>query len=133
MEKFLTKNQTEIEWIKHFKIKRGFYILNCLLSTPPFSSLEIYPFFIGLKWCFISNSLFTAWIMSRKFSPNFEGSFNLGFGVLSFYTLHFEQFRGPKKWADSAVFLCVIFYDEIIAQRIIVKTHWVFLYSKVSQ
>ena len=42
-------------------------------------------------------SSYPCWFMSRKFSPNFEGSLNLGFGFFSFYTRNYEQFRAPKR------------------------------------
>ena len=55
-------------------------------------------------------SSYPCWFMSRKFSPNFEGSLNLGFGVFSFYTLHFERFRASKRWAKSASFFSDILW-----------------------
>ena len=73
--------------------------------------------FYWVKIVFYFQFTFTEWIMSRKFSPNFEGSLNLGFGVFSFYTLNYEQFRAPKRWAKSASFFLVIFCDEIIGSK----------------
>ena len=78
-------------------------------------------------------SSYPCWFMSRKFSPNFEGSINLGFGVFSFYILNYEQFRAPKRWANQHRFYVWFFTMKLVAQRMIVKTHWVFLYSKVTQ
>ena len=54
--------------------------------------------------------------MSRKFSPNFEGSLNLEFGVFSFTPLIMNSLGLQKGEQNQHRFL-VIFCDEIIGSK----------------
>ena len=54
--------------------------------------------------------------MSRKFSPNFEGSLNLEFGVFSFTPFIMNNLALQKGERNQHRFL-VLFYDEIIGSK----------------